>query len=254
MNIARLSKPVNRGAILTAVLVLLTSSFDIFLVLEAGGNYRFCQIIVPVLVLLAIMKAAGGRKIPVLGLIPLIVWLVFQILFIPATGFWPKSLGYCLWLSLNLGLMFSYVQLFSEDHGRLLTIVRWYTYSFALIASCGILQFFLPIAGFGGPLVKQWWIPGVFARVNGFSYEPSYFATYLLIGFVFTRSLRRSRSPLLPSKSLFAVYWLTAIGIVLSSSRMGIFFLFVDVFLCVVCRRKQRESYDHSCRATDYAV
>jgi hypothetical protein len=85
--------------------------------------------------------------------------------------------------------------------------------------------------GLGGPLVKQWWIPGELPRVNGFSYEPSYFATYLLIGFVFTGSLRRNRSTLLPSGRLLAIYWLTAIGIILSSSRMGIFFLFLDVLL-----------------------
>jgi hypothetical protein len=85
--------------------------------------------------------------------------------------------------------------------------------------------------GFGGPFVTQWWIPGALARVNGLSYEPSYFATYLLIGFVFTGSLLRNRSSLLPAVTLRAIYLLTGLGIVLSSSRIGIAFLFIDVLL-----------------------
>jgi hypothetical protein len=227
----RLSKPLNQVAIVTAILILITSSFDIFLIFEAGGNYRFCQMITPVLILLALVKAARGARIPVLGALPLCVWLIFQVLFIPATEFWPKSLGYCFWLLLDLGMVFAYVQLFSDRSRTLVTILRWYAYSFAIIACFGIVQFLLPVLGFGGLLVKQWWIPDQLARANGFSYEPSYFATYLLIGFVFTGSLRRSRSLLLPSSALLTIYWLTAIGIILSSSRMGIVFLFIDIFL-----------------------
>jgi hypothetical protein len=227
----RLGRPLNRVAMVTAVLILLTSSFDIFLVVEAGGNYRFCQILTALLVILAILKSARRSRNPVLGALPLAIWLVFQILFIPTTDFWPKSLGYCLWLLLNLGLLFSCVQLFSDDIKPLITILRWYVYSFALVASFGVIQFFMPVLGLGGPLIKQWWIPGALARANGFSYEPSYFATYLLIGFVLTGSLRRNHSSLLPARTLRLIYWVTAAAIVLSSSRIGIFFLFIDVFL-----------------------
>lgn len=227
----QLSRPLRQLAVLAAVLVLLTSSFDILLVLEAGGNYRFCQLVTVVLVLLAGMKAARGRKIPVLGAGPLLLWLSFQILFIPATDFWPKSLGYCLWLLLDVGFVFSCVQLLSDDTASLVKIVRWYAYSFLLVAAFGVVQFFLPVLGFNGLLVKQWWIPGSLARVNGFSYEPSYFATYLLIGFVFTSSLRRSgRSPV-SSRMLLVTSWLTGVAIILSSSRMGITFLLADVVL-----------------------
>jgi hypothetical protein len=217
-----------------AVLIFLTSSFDIFLVVEAGGNYRVCQIVAPVLVLLAIIKAARGRRIPALGALPLFVWLIVQILFIPATSFWQKSAGYCLWLLLNFGLVFSYVQLFSDNRGTVAALLRWYAYSFACIAGFGLVQFFLPLLGLPGPLVTQWWIPDVLARVNGFSYEPSYFATYLLIGFVFVGSLRRNRSALLPARTLLVIYVLTAVGIIVSSSRMGLSFLFADVFLSQV--------------------
>ncbi|HEX4227614.1 MAG TPA: hypothetical protein VHZ07_03015 [Bryobacteraceae bacterium] len=226
-----LSEPLNRVVKITAVLILLTSSFDIFLIAEAGGNYRFCQIVTPVLVVLAVVKAFRSARIPVLGALPLSIWFIFQIIFIPATDFWPKSVGYCLWLLLNFGLVFSFVQLFSADRRSLISILRWYAYSFAALAAFGVAQFVLPVLGFGGPFITQWWIPGALARVNGLSYEPSYFATYLLTGFVFTGSLLKNRSSLLPTISLRAIYLLTGLGIVLSSSRIGIAFLFIDVLL-----------------------
>ena len=221
----------NRIGIITAALILLTSSFDVFLVWEAGGNYRFCQLITPVLVVLALSKAMRGRTIPVLGFVPLSIWLCFQLLFIPSTDFWPKSLGYCVWLSVNLSLIFAFVQLFGDNRASLLTVLRWYLYSFGILATFGIVQFFLPVLDLPALFIQQWWMPGELARVNGLSYEPSYFATYLLTGFVVAGYLRRCRSFLLPQRTLVAIHVLTGLGIILSSSRMGIVFLFIEVFM-----------------------
>jgi hypothetical protein len=216
-------------AVATAALMILTSSFDIALVVQAGGNYRFCQIISPILILLAGLKAARGLHPPLLGAFPACLWLFFQICFIPVTGFWPKSLGYCLWLLLNIAVVYSFVYLFGEDSHALTTLLRWYLWSFAIIALCGVIQFCLPLLGWPSFLIQQWWIPGRLARVNGFSYEPSYFATYLLIGLTLAGSLRRARTELMSSKALLLIYWLALIGIVLSSSRMGIVFAIVEI-------------------------
>jgi O-antigen ligase/polysaccharide polymerase Wzy-like membrane protein len=227
----RVSDGLQRISISVAILILFTSSFDIFLVVNAGGNFRFCQMILPPLIALAIIKASRGRRIPTLGLVWLGIWFLFQLAFIPTTDFWPKSLGYCFWLLLNLGMVFAFVQLFADRTATLRTLLRWYLYSFAFVSIFGILQFVLPIFGLPGILVTQWWILDVLPRVNGFSYEPSYFACYLLIGFVLAGSLRRAQSTLLSSRSLLFIYWLTVIAIVLSSSRIGIAFLLIDSLL-----------------------
>ncbi len=230
-EISAFSLPLRRVSLVLAISILLTTSFDIFLVFNAGGTFRFCQLASILLLALAVIKTLHINSAPILAWAPLCLWSAFQIVFIPATDFWPKSVGYCLWLVLNLGLVFSFVQLFGADARALQTVLRWYVYSFGIIASFGLLQFALPVFGFPGILVKQWWIEGSLARVNGFSYEPSYFASYLLIGFVFTGSLRRRHSALLPSRALLATYYLTGAGILVSSSRMGIMFLLADVFL-----------------------
>src|SRR6185312_6923966 len=132
---------------------------------------------------------------------------------------------------LNIAIVYSFVYLFGDDGPALVWIVRCYAWSFAVIAVCGIIQFCLPLFGLATPLVTEWWIPGRLARVNGFSYEPSYFATYLLIGFVLAGSLRRARTKLMPPGALLLIYWLALIGIVLSSSRMGIVFVIAEILL-----------------------
>jgi len=228
------SSSLQKAALAIAVLIVLTSSFDIFFTVNAGGNYRFCQIVTPPLVFLAVVKGEWGSKIPTLGLVPLSIWFAVQVIFIPVASFWPKSLGYCLWLFMNICLVFAFVQLFSRDRSVLLRLIRWYLYSFGLVAAFGVVQFLLPLLGLPGFLVTQWWIPGVLPRVNGFSYEPSYFATYLLIGFVFVSSLRNAKAPLLSARTMLLIYALTALGIIVSSSRMGIIFLLIDVFLSQV--------------------
>jgi hypothetical protein len=226
-----LSSSLNRIAAAAAIVIMLTSSFDIFLVVNFGGNFRLCQIVVPILLVIAVVRYVAGARTPALGVVPLCVWLSFQMLFIPASDFWPKSFGYCLWLLLNIAMVFSFVQLFSDNLRTFTTVLRWYACSFGAIAIFGFVQFTLPLLGYGGMFVTQWWIPNRLARVNGFTYEPSYFATYLLIGLVFIGSLRRAKSNLLSSGVLSALYWLAAVGILISSSRIGIAFMVLDISL-----------------------
>ena len=217
--------------LVAAILIVLTSSFDIFLVIEAGANFRIGQFSAVMLIGLAIVRTIQRSDIPTLGLTPLLAWLAVQIVFIPTTTFWPKSAGYCCWLALNIGLVFSFVQLFSGNGRALHSLLRWYLYSFGIIAACGLVQFALPLVGLPAPLVTQWWVRDRIPRLNGFSYEPSYYAAYLLIGFVLCGSLRHSDFRLLAPGRIRALRGLIGFSIVLSSSRLGISFLLLDVLL-----------------------
>ena len=210
---------------LAAVLVMMTSSFDVFLVLEVGGTLRFCHLMALILVAAAALRIVAVGEIPTLGALPLFLWWVVQLLFVPVTAFWVKSLSYCSWLLLDLALVISFVQLFSTNTRALNKLLNWYLYSFGVVALFGIVQFSLPLIGLPAPFAAEWWVPGRVIRVNGFSYEPSYFATYLLIGFVLIRALKSS------SPVLRVIFWLITVAIVLSSSRLGIVFMLLDV-LC----------------------
>ena len=122
----RLSRPMSRLSFVLAVLVMLTSSFDLVLIMQAGGNFRFCQLAAAVLFVLAIVRVWRSGKVPTLGALSLCVWLFFQVLFIPVSEFWPKSVGYCLWLAFNAATVFSFVQVFSDDLRAVRTLLRWY--------------------------------------------------------------------------------------------------------------------------------
>jgi hypothetical protein len=78
-------------------------------------------------------------------------------------------------------------------------------------------------------LVTQWWVKDRIPRLNGFSYEPSYYAAYLLIGFVLCGSLRHTEFRLISAGKLRWLRWLIGFSMVLSSSRLGIVFLALDV-------------------------
>ncbi|MFL6353278.1 MAG: hypothetical protein ACJ74Z_15720 [Bryobacteraceae bacterium] len=224
-----LSGPLNRVALVLATLIILTSSFDIFLVFEVGGTFRFGQFLAPLLTIFATIRVVCAGYRSALGTLPLFIWLLVQLVFFPVTDFWPKSLGYCFWLLLDLSLLFSFVQLFSDNRDALTSLLRWYLYSFGFIAAFGIIQFLLPLGGLPTPLVVEWFVRDSIPRVNGFSYEPSYYASYLLIGFVLVAALRRSQIRPLSPRAMGAIYWAAAIAIVLSSSRMGVAFLLLDV-------------------------
>jgi hypothetical protein len=64
-------------------------------------------------------------------------------------------------------------------------------------------------------------IPGWWPRINGFSYEPSYFATYLIMGWVLSAWLLEQRSEILPRKGVFRTFAFTTAALILATSRLG---------------------------------
>jgi len=197
-------------------------SFDIFLTVSPFGfTLRFAQLllVVPILFFVANTLIMGKIKMPVGGL-PLLIWLFFMILFVPNTPFLERSVGYVFWLALNILMIFAGVLIVNSEE-RFLKLIKWYIYSFVFVSMFGIIQFILPILGIEPPLVQQWWSSSI-ARVNGFSYEPSYFATYILIGWVLTFYLHQKRIKIVSKKRLNIILLILTFALVLSSSRMGI--------------------------------
>ena len=221
----------------------LTASFDIFMVFPIlGFNFRFTQILTLFLGcywLIIIMKNKF-IKIP-LGSISLLIWILFIYITIPHTTFLLRNVGYAFWITLNVILIFSIVH-FVNSKEKLILVFKWYIYSFLFVSLFGILQFILGILGFLPPFVTQWWVYGSLPRVNGFSYEPSYYATYLITGWVILSYLAfEGKIKIFSKKQIWIIYFIITISLILSSSRMGIlimgvwllryFFLFMKYLL-----------------------
>jgi hypothetical protein len=98
-------------------------------------------------------------------------------------------------------------------------IIKYYVWSFVFVAMFGIIQWLLGFLGIS-LLVTEWWKFHEIARVNGFSYEPSYFSTYLSAGFVSTGYLKDRKFRKIKHIKLFHYAMLTAI--LISTSRMVI--------------------------------
>jgi len=200
---------------------VLTVSFDILLVWNIGFNIRATQIfqLLPIIVALGFISIGKRVRTP-LGFPYLLLWTLFILLFIPNTTFLLHSLGYGFWLVFNLFLVFATVNIFRST-SAVLALIKWYLFTIYFVAVFGLIQFTLPLLHLGAPLVTQWWIPGVLARINGFSYEPSYFSTYLLMGWVLSIYLIRHRSKLIRRNYLWIIFVTITLAIVFSGSRMG---------------------------------
>jgi hypothetical protein len=213
-----------------AAAVFFTSSFDIFLTVNVGATLRIAQIFMLFLLFATLLKCRMGLSINIpLGGLFLSAWLWLQLSFVPASFFWQKSLAYCAWLALDISISFSLVNLFALQDVRTHRLLDWYAASYVLVAGFGVVQFILPIIGGPGLLVQDWWLPGRIARASGFSYEPSYYATYLIIGLACIGSLRRSNLLDYRSRVWTLSYLLIILAILVSSSRIGIAFLLLEI-------------------------
>jgi hypothetical protein len=220
-----------------AAVVFFTSSFDLFLNINLGPNIRMAQLFALVLVAAVLLTHRLGRTMEIpLGGLYLVAWCGVQLAFVPVAEFWQKSLAYCLWLALDIALSFALVNLFAGDWGRLQLLLKLYLASYVFVAGFGIVQFVLPIVGGPALLVEQWWLPGSVPRVNGFSYEPSYFATYLIMGLVCLGSLRRSGVAEFRSKAWTFAYLLILLALLICFSRMGFIFALVELSIAFLTR------------------
>jgi len=214
---------------MTAGMIFFTSSFDVFLSIHVGPTVRVAQLFIALLLMAALIRHRAGLTMAMpLGGLALVLWWFVQLAFVPVAVFWQKSLGYCLWLGLDVALIFAMVNLFATSRSALERMINLYLASFVFAACFGIVQFTLPLLGGPALLVQQWWKPDLIARVNGFSYEPSYYATYLIMGIVTLGSLRRSGIAGYQGRTWSISYWTMILAVVLSSSRMGMLFVFVD--------------------------
>ncbi|PFW80074.1 hypothetical protein COL23_00215 [Priestia aryabhattai] len=205
-------------------------SFDIFLVLRLGGfSFRFAQILlaVPIAFLIANVIKKGEFK-PFLSYIPLLSWFLCIVLFIPHTTYLLRNINYAIWMLFNIFLVFATVQ-YVDNKTKVIKLIKAYLYSYLFVGGWGIIQFALSLVGIRPFLATQWW-PNGLVRVSGFSYEPSYYATYMLIGWAFVMYMKVKKSKLFKQRILNIMVGVISTSIILSSSRMGIALLGLWMF------------------------
>lgn len=210
------------------VLSLLTASFDILLNLEVNDvSIRFSLVMQIFFVFSAILavgmskKSSGSPFIWPLAFSYLLIWGVFLVLWTPRTYHLNFSIGYSGWFLICVAVVFAAVQYYGRDRSQAIQISRIYINIYVVVAAFGLLQFVLGILGVE-LLITQWWIAGRLPRLNGFSYEPSYYATYLITGWGMLAWLVERRVYLYSKNYTHLAFFIVSAALVLSSSRMGI--------------------------------
>lgn len=215
-------------------LVFLSSSFDIFLSINIFGfTIRICQLISMILMVYSLYKIIKENKIiKPLGIVSFALWGVFLVASTFNTVLLKINIAYDLWLIFNFIFIISMVNIFKEDVD-VKKIVELYVLSFTIIAVFGLFQFILPFIGINPPFVTQWWVNGKIARINGLCYEPSYFSTYLLMGWIILRILLKYVNKYFKDekKLIITSFTIISLAMVLSSSRIGI----IMIVLYEVC-------------------
>ncbi len=216
-------------------LAILTSSFDLVGVFHIGGaNARVSSLLVLAAFGVAILVAAEERRLerPV-GFGWLLIWTGLNILFLPNSPYLFRSGGYLAWLLTDVALILSVCTLFKDEESAL-RLGRWTWYSYLALSAFGLMQFLSAALHVSNLLVVSR-LSGAIPRLNGLSYEPSYFATYLIAGWVLSGYLLLKRVYLIKRPTMIAVMVLQTGVLVLTTSRIGyIGLVLASVWLGVV--------------------
>lgn len=212
-------------------LSVLTCSFDIVLNIEINGyNIRFTQLmlILPI-VIFGIKFIEYGKLILPLGFIELTIYVLLNTVFLLNAKYLITSIGYEFWLLLNYFTIPMVVAFFGENIKKLRLLLRIFILSFVFVSVIGILQLIMfKLFDINLYMVQ---FDGKNGRINGFCFEPSYYTTYLITGFILVFYLIETQNSFLFSKKIMKLFSIIiGSAIIFSTSRMGI--LAVVMFIC----------------------
>ncbi len=210
-------------------LILFTSSFDIFLNFKVFGfSLRFSYIIIFLFLFINSYRLFLGQLyLRFIGIFSFLIWTFFLILFVSNTTLIGRNVGYLLWHGCHF-LFILFLANVIENQNQFYRLLRVYIYSFVFVGVVGIIQFFFGIVGVNF-FIEQWWFTNVLPRVNGFSYEPSYYATYMLIPWTMMFILLVKNIYLFSRRKSILMFSVISVSILLSTSRMGILFVVLQL-------------------------
>ena len=198
---------------------LFTASFDIVLVFEVGGTLRLAQILMIAIVCggLAVVAQSGKILWPSGGT-ALVVWCCLQMIFMFMTDTLATGMIFNATLVFTVLGVYAALQLYGQS-SYLEPLMKIYLFSYLFVAVFGIFQLITPPLHLGTYFVTQWIVYRKFPRVNGFSYEPSFFASYVLMGWIMLLDLRASKAGITASRKWKWIAIIMGVSLFLSTSK-----------------------------------
>lgn len=215
------------------MLALFTTSFDIVGMINiAGFNFRFSQfIILPVILSWFFCAIKGKIQLPT-GWKSLFLFMIFQFVFMFRSPNLKNAVGYFMWLLFDIIIIFSIVYYLNKAF-HFQWLIHIYMKSFVFISILGLIQFILYLLGINFFVVQTW--NNRLARINGFCYEPSYYATYLIMGFIlYSYFVKQKNESIFPLKVLKRDLIIITLALFLCSSRMGWLVMLLWILLIMI--------------------
>jgi hypothetical protein len=201
-------------------IALLTASCDIALSVNFGPvTLRLCEILLLIVMIAAAAKILqSGTFLWPQGGYALLIWCILQGIFaLRSVNPGPSLQFFALMMVPILGI-FAVLQLYGRSYW-VQSLVKVYLNSFVIIGSFALFQFAAPALHLGSPFITQWIVHGLVPRVNGFSFEPSFYATYMMMGWITLVELRCSRAQIVSGRLWYWLTWLVSIALFLSTSK-----------------------------------
>ena len=160
--------------------------------------------------------------------IPILIWALLAVLFCVMNGGarnYVYTIAMLVYLGMVIGAKAPWLERSKFQYFDL------YILSGLVISAIGIGQFLIALLGYGNIFfVQQWWYEGTIARVNGFMYEPSYYALvlfpYVLMSFfLFNAEWVDSKR----NQSIQWLFYCSTVAIILSSSRLALVALVLSI-------------------------
>ncbi len=199
---------------------ILTSSFDIVLNVEiAGLNFRATQLFMLIAMACYLINCLIERDVVFQRMhLPLLFCFILNTLFMFNAKLMSVAFGYELWLAFDVFQILVVTRFLSYTE-TLSSLLKKYIYCFTAVAVIGILQQGLMLVGVDFFVTQE-------NRVNGFSFEPSFYSTYLLMGWVMCMYLlEQGQNDAMPMKNLVVCFALITLANLCSTSRMGMLFM-----------------------------
>jgi O-antigen ligase len=215
------SLPRNRLASAALAGLMLTASMDQALAFKLGGftvrAAQFCALLLLAAAIAERSRLARPLALPAAPVLATLAYLCVCAISALGADCPPKSVGYLAWASFDLFVVLVGVTLYAGTAERLESAMRWWWGGMALGAAMGFFQIIAWRLGIKPPFVTT--DNFGFPRINGFNYEPSYFALYLVPGalVLFTRFALLGRS----ARWSAWIAGVLLLAIALSTSRSG---------------------------------
>ena len=136
-----------------------------------------------------------------------------------------NAVGYDLWLIFDCVQVLTFTYFLSKQE-TIYSIVHKYIMCFNVFAIIGFVQFALQFVGINFYVTQY----NDLHRSNGFSFEPSFYATYMIMGAIICMYLLERRNYKCMRKRALIVSTALNVGaVVISTSRMGLIILLIYV-------------------------